>query len=88
MMTDPNLKRPVRGHQVVQGPVVRRNQQVQQTTTDQRLLAPEQDSSWTHADPWRVMRIQSEFVEGAVALFFHQRDDHRHGSVAIGDTSH
>ncbi len=64
MMTDPNLKRPVRGHQVVQGPVVRRNQQVQQTTTDQRLLAPEQDSSWTHADPWRVMRIQSEFVEG------------------------
>ena len=47
-----------------QGPVIRRQDQVQQTTTDQRLLQSRGDTDWVHADPWRVMRIQSEFVEG------------------------
>ncbi|WP_114855826.1 TIGR00730 family Rossman fold protein [Brachybacterium sp. YJGR34] len=37
-------------------------------TTDQRLLEDEAAGSWTHSDPWRVMRIQSEFVEGFGAL--------------------
>lgn len=47
-----------------QGPVVRRFDQVQPTTTDERLLSSRDDGSWVHADPWRVLRIQSEFVEG------------------------
>lgn len=47
-----------------QGPVIRREGQVQPTTTDQRLLADRGDSGWVHTDPWRVMRIQAEFVEG------------------------
>ena len=47
-----------------QGPVLRREGQVQPTTTDQRLLADRGDSGWVHTDPWRVMRIQAEFVEG------------------------
>jgi uncharacterized protein (TIGR00730 family) len=47
-----------------QGPVVRRHAQVQPTTSDERLLTGRDDGSWVHADPWRVMRIQSEFVEG------------------------
>ena len=47
-----------------QGPVVRRLDRVQSTTTDQRLLESRGDTAWVHADPWRVMRIQSEFVEG------------------------
>ncbi len=51
-----------------QGPVVRRRGQVPATTTDQRLLAPQGPTEWLHADPWRVMRIQSEFVEGFGAL--------------------
>ncbi len=38
------------------------------TTTDQRLLDTGQSTDWLHADPWRVMRIQSEFVEGFGAL--------------------
>ncbi|MEO7060806.1 MAG: TIGR00730 family Rossman fold protein [Lapillicoccus sp.] len=38
------------------------------TTTDQRLLDSGQSAEWLHADPWRVMRIQSEFVEGFGAL--------------------
>ncbi|MFT3861986.1 TIGR00730 family Rossman fold protein [Micropruina sp.] len=47
-----------------QGPVIRREAQVQPTTTDQRLLAGKGDTAWVHTDPWRVLRIQAEFVEG------------------------
>ncbi|GAA4287794.1 TIGR00730 family Rossman fold protein [Georgenia daeguensis] len=50
------------------GPVLLRRDLIPQETTDARLLAPEQDTSWLHQDPWRVMRIQSEFVEGFGAL--------------------
>ncbi|ARF57260.1 TIGR00730 family Rossman fold protein [Streptomyces gilvosporeus] len=50
------------------GPVLRRHDQVQPGTTDQRLLDSEGPSEWVHTDPWRVMRIQSEFVEGFGAL--------------------
>lgn len=50
------------------GPVVLRGDQIPQTTTDQRLLQQSQDTDWLHADPWRVMRIQAEFVEGFGAL--------------------
>ncbi len=46
---------------------MRRNQ-VQGTTTDQRLLDMRGPSEWVHTDPWRVMRIQAEFVEGFGAL--------------------
>jgi uncharacterized protein (TIGR00730 family) len=34
------------------------------TTTDQRLLDRRGGSDFVHADPWRVLRIQAEFVEG------------------------
>jgi uncharacterized protein (TIGR00730 family) len=34
------------------------------TTTDQRLLDSRGDSGWVHTDPWRVLKIQAEFVEG------------------------
>ncbi len=47
-----------------QGPVVRGRTQVQSTTTDQRLLDGRGTSDWVHTDPWRVLRIQAEFVEG------------------------
>jgi len=33
-------------------------------TTDQRLLDSHGPTDWLHTDPWRVLRIQSEFVEG------------------------
>ncbi|NBM17218.1 TIGR00730 family Rossman fold protein [Streptomyces sp. GC420] len=46
------------------GPVLRRRGQVQHSTTDQRLLDSVGPTEWVHTDPWRVMRIQSEFVEG------------------------
>jgi uncharacterized protein (TIGR00730 family) len=51
------------------GPVMlRRNFKRGTSTTDQRLLDSRGPSDWVHTDPWRVMRIQSEFVEGFGAL--------------------
>ncbi|MFY9867146.1 MAG: TIGR00730 family Rossman fold protein [Trebonia sp.] len=47
-----------------QGPVTLRDKQIPATTTDQRLLDRRGLSDWVHTDPWRVMRIQAEFVEG------------------------
>ena len=50
------------------GPVTLRLSRVPGTTTDQRLLDNKGRADWLHTDPWRVMRIQSEFVEGFGAL--------------------
>src|SRR6187431_43326 len=50
------------------GPTLLRGSQVDLTTTDQRLLDSRGPSDWIHTDPWRVMRIQAEFVEGFGAL--------------------
>jgi uncharacterized protein (TIGR00730 family) len=37
-------------------------------TSDQRLLDSRGPAEWVHTDPWRVMRIQAEFIEGFHAL--------------------
>ncbi|CAN5595067.1 TIGR00730 family Rossman fold protein [soil metagenome] len=50
------------------GPVFQRRDQVEASTTDQRLLTAKGDTDWVHTDPWRVLRIQSEFIEGFGAL--------------------
>jgi uncharacterized protein (TIGR00730 family) len=50
------------------GPVTLRGKKVPATTTDQRLLDDHGRADWLHTDPWRVLRIQSEFVEGFGAL--------------------
>jgi uncharacterized protein (TIGR00730 family) len=47
-----------------QGPATLRDTQIPATTTDQRLLDRRGPSDWVHTDPWRVLRIQAEFVEG------------------------
>jgi uncharacterized protein (TIGR00730 family) len=47
-----------------QGPVTLRGDQIPTTTTDQRLLDRRGPVDWVHTDPWRVLRIQAEFVEG------------------------
>jgi uncharacterized protein (TIGR00730 family) len=41
-----------------------RGKHIPKTTTDQRLLDWRGPSDWVHTDPWRVLRIQAEFVEG------------------------
>jgi uncharacterized protein (TIGR00730 family) len=50
------------------GPVIMRRHQVDQGTTDQRLLDSRGPTDWVHTDPWRVLRIQAEFIEGFGAL--------------------
>ena len=45
-----------------------RRSKVPGSTTDQRLLDSRGAADWLHTDPWRVMRIQSEFVTGFGAL--------------------
>ncbi|AQZ71287.1 Rossman fold protein, TIGR00730 family [[Actinomadura] parvosata subsp. kistnae] len=47
-----------------QGQAVVRGSLVPTSTHDQRLLARQGSSDWVHMDPWRVLRIQAEFVEG------------------------
>lgn len=50
------------------GPVLMRHGGTQSSTTDQRLLDTQHSTDWLHEDPWRVLRIQSEFVDGFGAL--------------------
>ena len=65
----------------------------QGTTTDQRLLDRRGGSEFLHTDPWRVMRITSEFVEGfgllaelprAVSVFGSARTPREHPHYAAG----
>lgn len=51
-----------------QGPIIRRGNQVPDSTTSGRLLSKTKDTDWLHMDPWRVLRIQAEFVDGFGAL--------------------
>jgi len=77
------------------GPVILRRAQVDSgTTTDQRLLDSRGPSDWLHADPWRVLRIQAEFVEGfgalaelgpAVSVFGSARTTPEHPSYAMAE---
>jgi uncharacterized protein (TIGR00730 family) len=79
------------------GPVVLRggepDTQTQGSTTDQRLLDRRGPTDWVHTDPWRVLRIQSEFVEGfgllaelprAVSVFGSARTPRDHPHYAAG----
>ncbi|GAA5024068.1 TIGR00730 family Rossman fold protein [Actinopolymorpha pittospori] len=61
---DERPTRPDRPREKQRGRIVTRRTQMQTSTTDQRLLDTRGPSDWVHTDPWRVMRIQSEFVEG------------------------
>jgi uncharacterized protein (TIGR00730 family) len=46
----------------------RRNQEAPTVTSDQKLLDNAYGKDWKDEDPWRVLRIQSEFVDGFDAL--------------------
>ncbi|MFT4286663.1 TIGR00730 family Rossman fold protein [Nocardioides sp.] len=63
------------------------------TTTDQRLLDSRGPSEWVHTDPWRVLKIQAEFVEGfndlseigpAISVFGSARTPVDHPSYELG----
>ena len=50
------------------GPVIMRGPMIPKKTVSFQLLENEGPTSWLHEDPWRVLRIQSEFVDGFGAL--------------------
>jgi uncharacterized protein (TIGR00730 family) len=63
------------------------------STTDERLLDRRGPTDWVHTDPWRVLRIQSEFVEGfgllaelprAVSVFGSARTPRDHAHYLAG----
>jgi len=73
--------------------VFRRGKRDEATTTDERLLDSRGPSDWVHTDPWRVLRIQAEFVEGfgalaevprAVTVFGSARTKRDHAEYEIG----
>ena len=79
------------------GPVMLRggepDPRLQGSTTDQRLLDRRGPTDWVHTDPWRVLRIQSEFVEGfgllaelpkSVSVFGSARTPRDHPHYAAG----
>ncbi|MFW9044370.1 TIGR00730 family Rossman fold protein [Corynebacterium striatum] len=55
-------------NRTLRGPLLLRTDGQQESTFDQRLLESGADHEWQHADPWRVLRIQGEFVAGFDAL--------------------
>lgn len=50
------------------GPVILRGPMIPTSTTSANLLSADPDTDWLHMDPWRVLRIQAEFVDGFGAL--------------------
>lgn len=50
------------------GPLELRRKAAKVTMSDQTLLDTKGAGQFVHTDPWRVLRIQSEFVEGFGAL--------------------
>jgi uncharacterized protein (TIGR00730 family) len=78
------------------GPIIQRRGQVDEGTTDQRLLDSRDSADWVHTDPWRVLRMQAEFVEGfgalaelgpAIAVFGSARTSREHPSYAAAETA-
>jgi uncharacterized protein (TIGR00730 family) len=64
------------------------------STNDQRLLDSRGAGDWVHTDPWRVLKIQAEFVEGfndlaeigpAISVFGSARTPVDNPSYALGE---
>ncbi|MBF6131781.1 TIGR00730 family Rossman fold protein [Nocardia otitidiscaviarum] len=76
------------------GPIMlRRDRKKGIGTTDEHLLDERGTGDWVHTDPWRVLRIQAEFVEGfgtlaevprAVAVFGSARTPADHPEYQAG----
>lgn len=94
-MTTPSNTSP--GHvppERFKGSVVLRRSEMARRTSDQRFLDqnPQAPADFTRTDPWRVMRIQAEFVEGfdalatlgpAVSVFGSARTAHEHSEYHL-----
>ena len=86
-----NPSTPAASHRT--GAVVRRRERMPSSTADARLLDEKGNGDWIHTDPWRVLRIQAEFVEGfgalaelgpAISVFGSARTRRASGDYSIG----
>jgi uncharacterized protein (TIGR00730 family) len=77
-----------------QGPVVRGARTATPSTNDQQLLESRGATDWVHTDPWRVLRIMSEFIDGfgtlaelgpAVSIFGSARTPRDHPMYATAE---
>jgi uncharacterized protein (TIGR00730 family) len=77
-----------------QGASLVRGKFLPDTTYDERLLDQRGSTEWLHMDPWRVLRIQAEFVEGfgqlaelprAVTVFGSARTPPDNADYALGE---
>ncbi|GAA4812366.1 TIGR00730 family Rossman fold protein [Tomitella cavernea] len=64
-----------------------RDRRASASTPEQRLLDHRGPGDWVHTDPWRVLRIHSEFIEGFGALAELPRAVSIFGSARVGETS-
>lgn len=64
----PNITPDHEKARMLRGPLLLRSPGDQASTYDQRLFELGSDHDWQHADPWRILRIQGEFVSGFDAL--------------------
>lgn len=65
--TNPYEESPL-GQTYQQGAVFLRGNMIPHESTTERLLKPDTSTDWLHRDPWRVLRIQAEFVDGFGSL--------------------
>ncbi|TNM00589.1 TIGR00730 family Rossman fold protein [Corynebacterium tapiri] len=72
---------------MLRGPVLMRSEGAQASTYDQRLLELGADHDWQHADPWRILRIQGEFVSGFDALSGLPKAVTVFGSARLGENT-
>ncbi|WP_231129418.1 LOG family protein [Bifidobacterium choloepi] len=66
MPPNPQVESPL-GETYHRGPVILRGNLVPEKSSTEQLLEKD-ESDWLHHDPWRVLRIQAEFVDGFGAL--------------------
>ena len=64
---DPSIDKPY-DETYRSGSVIMRGPMIPHQTVSSQLLENNGPTSWLHEDPWRVLRIQSEFVDGFGAL--------------------
>ena len=68
-MTEPRPQDLKPGIRRRQGSIVLRGEEATQPMADRALLEHKDGQDWNQRDPWRVLRIQSEFVDGFDALY-------------------